>query len=79
MTHTQKVPEGYILVPRALTAENGAKGALIGEFHEDYGIQDELGDERWAKVAVSWTTIKAIHKKMVAHFDATQPQQQGVP
>lgn len=67
------VPEGYILVPRCLTAENGAKGALSGEFHEDYGVQDERGDERWAKVAVNWTTIKEIHKAMVAHFDANPP------
>ena len=74
-------PEGYVLVPTRLTAENGAKAALIGEFFEDYGIQDERGDERWAKVAVTWDTIKQIHKKMVEHFaaqpvDPAQPKQE---
>ena len=66
-----QVPDGFILVPRQLTAENGAKGALSGEFYEDYGIQDERGNECLAKVAVNWTTIKEIHKAMVAHFDST--------
>ena len=28
-----------ILMPKALTAENGAKGLLIGEFHESVVIQ----------------------------------------
>lgn len=28
------MPDGFIPMPERLTAENGAKGALIGEFHE---------------------------------------------
>lgn len=28
------VPDGYVMVPMRLTAENGAKGALSGEFSE---------------------------------------------
>lgn len=68
-----EVPDGYVLVPRKLTAENGAKGALTGEFSETFDYEDEDGIECSAEVLVSWTTIKAIHKKMVAHFDAAQP------
>lgn len=30
----RQVPEGWVLVPRRLTAENGAKGLLSGEFQE---------------------------------------------
>jgi hypothetical protein len=68
-----RVPDGYILVPRELTAENGAKSALIGEFNEEFGCLDEDGVEQIANVPVTWTTIKAIHKKMVAHFEADPP------
>lgn len=28
------IPEGFVPLPRALTAENGAKAELMGEFHE---------------------------------------------
>ena len=28
------IPDGYVMVPMRLTAENGAKGALSGEFSE---------------------------------------------
>lgn len=58
-------PDGYVLVPRELTAENGAKSALIGEFNEEFGFLDDDGEEQFAKVAVTWTTIKEIHKLMV--------------
>lgn len=56
-------------LPRKLTAENGAKAALIGEFHEDFGYLDDGGDERYIKVAVTWDTIKRIWDAAVAHFD----------
>jgi hypothetical protein len=65
---TPAVPEGYVLVPRELTAENGAKAFLIGEFSETFDYMDDEGDECVADIPVSWTTIKAIHKKMVALF-----------
>lgn len=74
-----QVPAGYIMVPRELTAENGAKSALIGEFNEEFGCLDEDGDEQFANVPVTWTTIKAIHKKMVAHFAAQPPAAPVVP
>ncbi len=40
------VPEGFVLMPRRLTAENGAKGLLSGEFHESTDIEcpECLGD-----------------------------------
>lgn len=67
------VPRHNAHLPRELTAENGAKAALIGEFHEDFGYLDDNGNERYIKVAVTWTTIKAIWKAAVAHFDKSPP------
>jgi len=31
-------PEDYVLMPKRLTAENGAKGSLSGEFHEEISV-----------------------------------------
>lgn len=58
--------EEYVRLPIELTAENGAKAALMGEFH--FGIDDanEPGGER--KVTVPWTTIKEIHQAVVRMF-----------
>jgi hypothetical protein len=61
--------QGSAVVPRALTAENGAKAALAGDFTETFEYMDDEGDECTAHIPVSWTTIKEIHKAMVAHFD----------
>lgn len=47
--------EGMALVPIELTAENGAKSALIGE--------------KFAGENVSWSAIKEIHKAVVKFFD----------
>lgn len=60
------------ILPRELTAENGAKAALIGEFHETYELH-ERGAARTIDVPISWTTIKAIWKAAVAHFDKNPP------
>ena len=73
-----------VLVPRTLTAENGAKGALIGEFTTPFVMQclectdgfvdDEVCDDCdgagsfTVRVPVEWTTINDIHKAMIAHF-----------
>jgi hypothetical protein len=60
------VPEGYALVPIELTAENGMKKALIGEFREEVTRHDPENDEYWQeKITISWTTIKEIHKAMI--------------
>lgn len=44
-----------ILLPEKLTAENGAKALLIGEFKNEDGSY------------VSWSTIKQIYQKIVSN------------
>lgn len=81
------VPDGYVLVPKKLTAENGAKGVLSGEFSETKFINcpECFGDDDCETcdgsgrieitVPVTWTTIKAIWAKGVEHL-AAAPQQE---
>lgn len=38
-TEPPRSPAGYVAMPRELTAENGAKALLIGEFFEELVIQ----------------------------------------
>ena len=68
-----------VILPDRLTAENGAKGLLSGEFLETISMYCEncMGDgcddcdQRGTYVAdvpVRWTTIKAIYKKIVEHY-----------
>lgn len=76
-------PPGYVMVPMRLTYENGAKGALSGEFSETKFVNcpecfsdDECetcdGSGRIEiTVPVTWTTIKAIWVKGVEHFATT--------
>lgn len=83
------IPGCWQLVPKRLTAENGAKGALSGEFSETKFINcpECFGDEDCEtcdgsgrieiSVPVSWTTIKAIWAKGVEHFSEA-PQQEGM-
>ncbi len=70
-----------VIMPKELTAENGAKALLIGEFFEEVETEnpdycgcgecdfcEENPDEEETylqKVYVSWTTIKEIYKKAV--------------
>lgn len=66
------IPDGYVMVPMRLTAENGAKGALSGEFSETKFINcpECFGDDECETcdgsgrieitVPVTWTTIKEI-------------------
>lgn len=80
------IPEGYVMVPMRLTAENGAKGALSGEFLEIQFVNcpECFGDDECEtcdgsgrieiKVPVSWTTIKEIWIKGVEYF-AAAPQE----
>lgn len=82
-------PDGLALVPKRLTAENGAKGVLSGEFSETKFINcpECFGDDDCETcdgsgrieitVPVTWTTIKAIWAKGVEHF-AAAPQQENV-
>lgn len=81
-------PDGWVLVPKRLTAENGAKGVLSGEFSETKYINcpECFGDDECETcdgsgrieitVPVTWTTIKAIWAKGVEHF-AAAPQQEA--
>jgi hypothetical protein len=83
-----KLPEGWAVVPRFLSAENGGKASLAGEFSETKIIScpECFGDEDCEscdgsgqieiKVPVSWTTIKAIWAKGVDIF-ALVPQQEA--
>lgn len=80
------IPDGYVMVPMRLTAENGAKGALSGEFSETKFINcpECFGDDECETcdgsgrieitVPVTWTTIKEIWAKGVEHF-AAAPQE----
>lgn len=75
-------PDGLALVPKRLTSESGAKGALSGEFSETKFINcpECFGDDDCETcdgsgrieitVPVTWTTIKAIWDKGVEHFAA---------
>ncbi|WP_213786780.1 hypothetical protein [Citrobacter portucalensis] len=81
--------DGCVMVPKKLTAENGAKGVLSGEFSETKFITcpECFGDDECETcdgsgrieitVPVTWTTIKAIWAKGVEHF-AAAPQQENV-
>ncbi|EHG8049764.1 molecular chaperone DnaJ, partial [Salmonella enterica subsp. enterica serovar Infantis] len=69
------IPGGWVMVPKKLTAENGAKSLLSGEFLETTFIScpECFADEECEscdgsgrikiEVPVSWTTIKAIWNK----------------
>lgn len=72
-----------VMMPRSLTAENGAKKLFIGEFAEyemiecpeclEHGPDDDCemcsgNHQVQLTVPVSWTTIKAIYAKAVDHF-----------
>ncbi|MGP2449078.1 hypothetical protein ACTUSR_08220 [Pantoea stewartii subsp. indologenes] len=80
----QPVSDGWVSVPRSLTAENGAKAALLGEFslqqnivcHECFGegCDDCNGQGNWiSSIPVDWTTIKEIWAKGVEHFSPAAP------
>lgn len=67
-------------MPLRLTAENGAKAALMVDFTEETSIPctECFGDDECencdgsgrilVEVPVSWTTIKSIYAKAVEHF-----------
>ena len=70
------IPDGFCIMPKKLTAENGGKGALSGEFHVTNrilcqscggeGCEDCNDEGGWdAEIPVSWDTIKRIHEAAV--------------
>ncbi|MDU1652699.1 MAG: hypothetical protein E6850_09390 [Leclercia adecarboxylata] len=80
-----KLRDGWVAVPKRLSAENGAKAALIGEFNLEYsmtchecfgeGCEDCSGEGSWTNtVPIDWATIKDIWAKAIDHF-AAAPQQ----
>lgn len=81
------IPDGYVLVPMRLTAENGAKGALSGEFSETKFVNcpECFGDDECETcdgsgrieitVPITWTTIKEIWAKGVEHFAAASTEE----
>ncbi|CAI1019126.1 hypothetical protein [Serratia ficaria] len=85
------VPDGFCIMPLTLTAENGAKGALSGEFkvsrtvrcHECGGEGcDDCADagEFEEEITVPWDTIKDIYRAAVDTCRAAmlaQPVSQG--
>lgn len=59
------------VMPCRLTAENGAKALLIGEFFEYTEVHNEDGTESTIqKTPVSWDTIKEIYITIVDHYGA---------
>ncbi|HFK5736988.1 TPA: hypothetical protein ACG0DN_000042 [Enterobacter roggenkampii] len=85
------IQDGYCIMPLKLTAGNGAKSALCGEFHVQYrivcqscvgeGCEDCNHAGGWdAEIPVSWDTIKRIHEAAVeACALPAEPQQEVKP
>ena len=84
---------GRVLMPRALTAENGAKAALSGEFSVSMTVTcsachyDEPDDEcefcggereYQQSEAVPWTTIKRIYSAAVDLLSAPAPDEREI-
>ena len=82
----------FTLLPRRLTAENGAKNLLWDEFSVEvkhscsacsfHGSQDECevcgGEVEWVQShQVPWTTIKDIYRKIVGHYAPAQAGRKG--
>ena len=70
-----------VMMPRKLTAENGAKSLMIGEFSEVVEVTCSACDQDdeecdvcdgsgfyMQKVPVSWSTIKYIYARAVEHL-----------
>lgn len=63
-----KVIKDSCVMPKKLTAENGAKALLMGEFYETIVFHYEEGEPYEVKMPVEWSTIKAIYKKITDHY-----------
>lgn len=86
---TEKDSNPDVLLPSRLTAENGAKALLSGEFYEEIKVHntdfdpdcnEETSDEPafvTEKVYVKWDTIKKIYAAAVAHFMKGQAGEQS--
>jgi hypothetical protein len=81
--------EGYVLMPRSLTAENGAKALMIGEFFQHSFIPNpsycgcgkcdfchdfpDTPETIESKIPVSWNLIKKIYAFAVKHLGSEVP------
>ena len=78
-----------ILIPKKLTAENGAKALLIGEFYEKLQLRcpdcdgtDKdcdicKGDGYYIQeIPITWSIIKLIYKKAVHYLGKELPYNQ---
>jgi len=79
-----------VMVPLRLTAENGGKALMIGEFFEtieqpcqyevcasgDCPICGGSGVVR-IKVPISWTTVKEIYARAIDHFSSLPEYAEG--
>lgn len=64
---TDKLIDGYVLVPKEATAENGMKAKLIGEFaFERIRTDERTNEDRKEYFVLSWTEIKQVYKTMIA-------------
>ncbi len=78
-----------VIMPAELTAENGAKSAMMGEFSinfpidcscdgdEDCSICDGSG-EYLRKINIPWTSIKEIYKFAVENFGTENNENQTI-
>lgn len=76
ISNSPVIPDGYCIMPVALTAENGAKRALSGEFSTTRSVTcpecggdgcsdcDGRGDWNEDQI-IDWTTIKEIYRRAV--------------
>lgn len=83
------IPDGCCIMPMKLTAKNGAKGALSGEFHVTHhivcqscggeGCEDCNEEGGWdGEILIGWDIIKKIHDAAVkACSMPAAPQQES--
>ena len=70
------MPKDAVLMPSELTAENGAKYLMMGEFftetempNPEFSGDDDNEPETFIhREAIPWTTIKEIYAKAVEHL-----------
>lgn len=63
-----ETPSLSCLLPLTITAENGAKALLSGEFSEEVELYNEDNEPYYKTVSVTWSTIKNIYRKIVEHY-----------
>lgn len=57
---------GLAITFKELTAQNGTKYEMMGEFTEPFETHDEDGDSIVINIPIEWDTIKKIHKKVIS-------------